>query len=549
VALFTTAFMVVGTVGIAGFAQIGRAGAGVSPDFLPQNSLAYAEARLDLPGDQHDQLAAFLAHFPGFSDPGAFDIKLEQALEGAVSEATRGQLSYAEDIEPWADRSVGVGIPTLPADLSGREPPPVVLAFGVSDRAALEASLSRVLTEMGAPTTQEDYNGIAITLLGRDPGEQGAIAVTDPYLLIGTTPDALKGSLDVIAGTTPSLSADPDYQAATSALPADRLGAVYLDTAQLKPLIQQLVSEVEAMGMQVAELVDLLPNALAAALRADSDHLGLDAIVVPGPAMPAPAVRETALASRFPAETTLYLEVRDVGATFRSLVSQIKASIVPTLDEESREDLEQLERILGTPLESYLDFLEDAAIGVGHGDSSIDAGIIATVTDEVVAQERISQIVGQLRLAGVQEGVPFTVSQSDVNGVTVTTVAIDPVAANLPPNLPIQPQVELATGEGLVLLGIGDFVTQALQRDPAASLATNPRYTTAVAEAGTPNAGLVWLDVASAIALIETFIPEDELAAYQTNVKPFLEPLDSFVASATVTDTGALRGRSLLYVR
>jgi hypothetical protein len=167
----------------------------------------------------------------------------------------------------------------------------------------------------------------------------------------------------------------------------------------------------------------------------------------------------------------------------------------------------------------------------------------------VVAQERISQIVGQLRLAGVQEGVPFTVSQSDVNGVTVTTVAIDPVAANLPPNLPIQPQVELATGEGLVLLGIGDFVTQALQRDPAASLATNPRYTTAVAEAGTPNAGLVWLDVASAIALIETFIPEDELAAYQTNVKPFLEPLDSFVASATVTDTGALRGRSLLYVR
>jgi hypothetical protein len=549
VALFTTAFLLVGTIGIAGFAQIGRAGAGVSPDFLPENTIAYGESRLDLPGDQRDQLAAFLAHFPGFSDPGAFGIKLDQALDAFVSMATNGELSYTEDVQPWADRSAAFGIPALPADLSGREQPPVVVAFGVTDRAALESRLSNVIERFEVPTTTEDYNGTTITQFGEGSDEIGALAVTDPYLLIATSPDVLRGSLDVIAGTTPALSADPDYQAATSTLPADRLGAVYLDTAQLKPLIEQSMSDTEMMGMDLGGMLDLLPNAVAAALRAESDHLGLDAVVVPGPATPAVAVRETQLASRFPAETTVYLEVRDVGATFRNLITQIKAQIEPTLDDETRADLEQVERILGTPLESYLDFLEDAAIGVGHGENTINLGLIATVSDEVVAQERVSQVVGQLRLAAASSDAPITVTQSDVNGVTVTTVAIDPVAAGLPSDLPIQPQLELATGDGLVLLGIGDFVTQALQRDPATSLASNPRYSAAVSAAGTPNAGVVWLDMASTIELVETFIPEDERAAYETNVKPFLAPLDSFVAATTVTDTGAILGRTLLYVR
>jgi hypothetical protein len=549
VALFTTAFMLVGTLGIAGFAQVGRAGAGVSPDFLPENAIVYAEARLDLPGDQRDQLVAFLSHFPGFNDPGAFDIKLDQALDGFVSMATGGELSFPEHIAPWADRSVAFGIPSLPEDPSRREQPPVVVAFGVTDRAALETSLENAITAFEIPTTEEDYNGTTITLVGDASNEIGALAVTDPYLLIAPSADVVRGSLDVLAGTVPPLTADPDYVAATSALPADRLGAIYFETAQLTTLIEQSMDEVEAMGMQLGAILDMLPVAVGSALRANADHLALESVVVPGAAAPALAVRETALASRFPADTTVYVEVRDVGAAFRALIEQVKAQIEPTLDEEARQDLEQVERILGTPLESYLEFLEDAAIGVGHGDGSIEFGVIATVADEVVAQERISQIVGQLRLAAAQEGVPFTVTQSDVNGVTVTTVAIDPVAADLPPDVPIQPQISIATGEGLVLIGLGDFVTQALQQDPASSLATSPRYSAGIAAAGTPNAGVVWLDMASTITLIESFIPEDERAAYEINVKPFLEPLDSFVAAASLTDTGAIVGRALLYVR
>ena len=45
-------------------------------------------------------------------------------------------------------------------------------------------------------------------------------------------------------------------------------------------------------------------------------------------------------------------------------------------------------------------------------------------------------------------------------------------------------RVEIATGEGLVLVGIGDFVTQALQRDPATSLSTNARYSAAISSRG-----------------------------------------------------------------
>ena len=62
--------------GVAVFAQTGSHR---WPDLLPATAVAYGELRLDLPGDQHDQLAAFMAHFPGFDDPASFDTKLDAA--------------------------------------------------------------------------------------------------------------------------------------------------------------------------------------------------------------------------------------------------------------------------------------------------------------------------------------------------------------------------------------------------------------------------------------------------------------------------------------
>ena len=96
VALLTTATMLLGSVGVAVFAADGAAAAGAGPVYLPATSVLYAEARLDLPGDQRTQAMAFLAHIPGFEDPSTFDIKLDGAIDSVLASGRHGsQLQHA----------------------------------------------------------------------------------------------------------------------------------------------------------------------------------------------------------------------------------------------------------------------------------------------------------------------------------------------------------------------------------------------------------------------------------------------------------------------
>ena len=63
VAFLVSVAMLLAMTGVAVFAQTGAAPA--DPAFVPATAVGYGELRLDLPGDQHDQLAAFMAHLPG----------------------------------------------------------------------------------------------------------------------------------------------------------------------------------------------------------------------------------------------------------------------------------------------------------------------------------------------------------------------------------------------------------------------------------------------------------------------------------------------------
>ena len=74
----------------------------------------YAEARLDLPGDQRQRLANFLSHFPGFDDQAIFDQKIDEALDRLMGEGSKGEVTYTRDIKPWLGDSialVGTGLP------------------------------------------------------------------------------------------------------------------------------------------------------------------------------------------------------------------------------------------------------------------------------------------------------------------------------------------------------------------------------------------------------------------------------------------------------
>ncbi|MBA3627358.1 MAG: hypothetical protein H0W60_06440, partial [Chloroflexi bacterium] len=114
VALLATALVVATGAGLAMLATGSRTTAAQGPTFLPPETMVYMETRLDLPGDQRENLIAFMGKFPGFADPAAFDLKVNDTLDRLTRESTQGEYSYAADIEPWFDGEVAIGITDVP---------------------------------------------------------------------------------------------------------------------------------------------------------------------------------------------------------------------------------------------------------------------------------------------------------------------------------------------------------------------------------------------------------------------------------------------------
>lgn len=101
--------LVVATLGGVLFLAAPRAGAAsATAHYAPADTGMYAEVRLDLPGDQRDNLAAFMSHFPGFADQAAFQQKLDETLDTLLSNKSNGALDWNNDVKPWFGGQIAV---------------------------------------------------------------------------------------------------------------------------------------------------------------------------------------------------------------------------------------------------------------------------------------------------------------------------------------------------------------------------------------------------------------------------------------------------------
>jgi hypothetical protein len=315
-------------------------------------------------------------------------------------------------------------------------------------------------------------------------------------------------------------------------------------------LIQLLTAGMPGMpsmpGMDmVAAAFDALPLQTTGVLRADPDHLTVQLDAVPGPGTPAVSERETELAARMPSDTLVYLEARDVDTAIGQAMASIKAALAE--DEEGAAQIAQFEQLLATPLEDYFDFAEDIAVGLSIGDDGVGVGIAATVDDLDTGEDRLRSVITLARLVLNQvQDVPVTLETSEVDDVDVFTFRIG--EGVIPVDVPIDPSISLAVGEDLLLIGTGDFVSEALTRDPADSLATSPNYVRALEAAGTPNGGIAYADLATAVGLVEGILSDEQLAQYQAEVMPYAQALDQLVAVLDDAD-GTISLRALLFVK
>ena len=175
--------------------------------------------------------------------------------------------------------------------------------------------------------------------------------------------------------------------------------------------------------------------------------------------------------------------------------------------------------------EAVIGWADDTAVAATVDGAAFGGGLAATVTDEAKAGRLLDQLKLLLALGGSQAGV--TSRQEAYGDGTLLVVTIPAGATGV-----AIPEIAATVQGGVFALGTIDFVKAVIDTDAAESLARDPVYERAIALAGGDGISDVFIDIAGSRAGIEAMLPAAAKTQYETEVKPFLVPLEAFASVA-----------------
>ncbi|HTS15453.1 MAG TPA: DUF3352 domain-containing protein, partial [Candidatus Sulfotelmatobacter sp.] len=358
VALVATLIVVLVGGGLIAFAGAGAASVG--PAYAPSDTLFYADLRADLPGDQREQLATFMAHFPGFADPSSLQTKLDQALDKLIGKATGGTYSYTGNIQPWFGGQVAVAVGS---DKS------VVVVVSVSDTAGLPTKLDQtsqdLAKQLGGTVAVTDHGGTTVYTISGATGVSGlpsvSFAITSDAIVIGKDAATVGAALDRKAGKTANLAGASAFHDAVGSLDANRLGTVFVDGAAVQALLASMDSGASGTCGSASTLA-ALPTTMAGELQIQGGNLVIrDRATLPSSA-PSPIAASTSdLASHVPAGAIVYTEAHGFGDLWRTAATALVQN--PCLSSVTGQ-LSTIEGLLGTKIPDAFGWVKDAGLVV-----------------------------------------------------------------------------------------------------------------------------------------------------------------------------------------
>ncbi len=537
IASLVTALVLV--ISTAGFVML-SAGAATSTlvDYVPVGSIAYLEVRLDAPGDQRQNAANLLAHFPGFADQSTLGTKLDEALDELVGRASGGTQTFTGNIRGWLGDSLALVMTHLPAhptagmSAATLRPKSGLMLVSVRDPAAARAWAE---TTFGPATGSDTYGGIPLgTVTYR--GSTVAYGVVSTVLLVGD-PASVHDAIDTKGAATFADSAS--FKAAAAAVPGDRLAFGYLD-------LRAITDAVEAAHPSASPATlgpDQIPAWIAVSVRAESESVSATVVLPQTNLAPVTANHSSVLATKLPPTTVAAAEVHDLATMLGILTTTLRDN---PQAQSGQDQIDQALKALGG-VDTLVGWMGDTTVAVIRTDGSFDlaGGLVIQAKDADSASTKLLQLKNLVSLVGGSGGL--TVSDETYNGTTITVIDAGEVSRLTDQPLPgVAPgahlQVAVAQQGDIVVAGIGDaFVKAVLDTRPGASLADRDAYQNAMDRAGASNTGQVFADLGTVLDLVASRMPADELKRYQSDIRPYLLPFRAFAASASAGDPSRAR--------
>ncbi len=544
--------LVVGVTAIGTLVLTGSSTTSTVAGYVPADSLMYGELRLDLPGDQRQKIGQFLSKFPGFADQAALETKLDEVLDRLLSENTNGEQTFTADIKPWFDGEVAfsVGaIPTTSDPAQAATETRASLLLSIKDEAKARAWFTDVIGKSGASGTDEDYQGVKLTVFD-DPNAsspiKAAFALVGGKVAVAGDVASVKAAIDTKGDS--GLGKAKAYVAAQAALKGDHVGFLFMD---MKRLLESSLKMTEALGSAPPvsqELLALVPEWVGMRFRVEGDALAFDG-VYPHPATVIGTTENRAnkVADYAPPSTIALVAGNDYGKGLLDTITLYRNE--PSLAEAFK-GIDQVAGVLGG-LDAVVGWMGDTGLVVAKAGDSVEGGIVSIPADAAAGRQLLTTLRSFLTIGGSQAGI--TVRDEDHNGTTITIVDLGSLQdlaglagalGGMP--LPTQPgmlptdhvEIAYAATDGAIIIGSSpDFVKHSLDAGAGASLADDARYQGLVTRAGAAHTAVNFIDITAIRGFAETMLvgaSAAERAEYEESVKPFLEPFDAFISASVL---------------
>lgn len=527
----------------------GRAANASVLGYVPNESIMYGEVRLDLPGDQRQAVGEFLSRFPGFADQSTIETKIDEVLDRLVGEATAGSETFSADIKPWFAGQVAFSVGALPDPGSVESPDPdfdearFLGLVSVKDEAAALAWFESAIAdaESGSERSTETYGDATVHHFVGPDEPPGAYAVLGGKVAVIGDPASVKAAIDTRGEGT--FAETPEFKAALDATTGDHIGFMYV---ALRPLLEWSSGLTgQAMpGLAGDVLTGLVPDWTAFALRVEGDALRLETLA-PRPEGETAASRTSTLAEHVPSSAIALSVSNDYGKGILKTIDTYRAE--PGL-KEFVDGFDQAIGVLGGT-DAAIGWIGDLGVAVTRTDSGVEGGLVITPTDSAAAGRLFTSLRTLISLGGSSMGV--SVRDEAYAGITITIVDLGELSdlaglagmAGASPevfgsDLPAgRAEIAYAVTEKVVVIGSGPgFVRSVLDTTPDTSLARDDRYEALLARAGA-GTGSGFVDISAIRELIEgamTNADPAERAEYETDIKPFLVPIDALAGSTAI---------------
>lgn len=546
--------LIVGVTAIATLSLTGSSPASTVVGYVPSDSVAYGELRLDLPGDQRQKVGEFLSKFPGFADQAALDSKLDEVLDRLLSDKTDGKQTYTRDIKPWFDGELAFSMGPLPTDLpavndpSATAPMPhALLLLSVKDQALAKAWFTAALKDTGVSGTPETYQNVDLTIFTspENAKEQIAYGIVDGKVVIVGDVASVKAAIDTKGGSP--LGKTKEFAAAKAALAGDDLGFVFVDLRTMLTATMELSQSAGASPMPASEAyLALIPDWAAFRLRVDGAALVMDSVLPHSAAAPGPTDNHANGVANYAPPSTIVLSAgNDYGATLTQTIALYRKD--PAMAEAFK-GIDQAAGMLGG-LEDSVGWMGDSGIVIARTGDSVEGGIVSIPKDAAAGRKLLTTLRSFATLGGAQAGI--TVRDQDHAGTTITIIDLGtaedlaalagafggtPLPSDATSQLPKgHIEISYAATDGVVVIGSSpDFVAHVLDAGAGQSLADDARFSGLLGRVGATHTNVAFVDITAVRTLAESYLSKAtaaQRADYEESVKPFLTPFDAFIAA------------------